>query len=108
MSKMWLRYLPPSSLIGERWGVLVRYEIHAPELGNRELGHVEKYLDGDVARWRTMDHKLSDWTSGFSSREAAAQDLVTRCPRTVALVEHLRERLSVPAEKKLDSPEIQT
>lgn len=68
---------------------------------------VEKYLTKDDAiRWRTLDDHKNDWRDGFLSREEAAQDLVTQCPRVVRLIEHRRARLQSQAEDSVVSAEI--
>lgn len=106
-TKLWLKYVAPSYYIQERSGVLTRYEIQVPELRNKMVGMVEKYFLRDGAtRWRTLDHWLMDWKSGFATREKAAQNLVTSCPRTVELIRVRRERLATGREPTVGSPEI--
>jgi hypothetical protein len=95
-----LKYAVPNYWIHQRHGVLSRYEICLPELGDRYVGLVEKYTSPTGSqRWRTLDYKLDDWRDNFGSREEASQDLVTTCPRVMDLISRLRER-------RLNSPEI--
>jgi hypothetical protein len=87
-------------MIQQRRGVLSRYEIRMPEIKDWQVGMVEKYLTADdKVRWRTLDHWKCDWKSGFLGREAAAQDLVANCPRTVQLIADRRRKLTDSAEQ---------
>lgn len=100
-NNVWLRY-EAGGLIQERKNLKVGYEIVHVELDWR-VGRVEAYFTGEAraVKWRTLDHWLEDYKSGYLSREAAAQDLVANCPRTVALISQRRARA---AQKRGELP----
>lgn len=102
-SKILIRY-EPGGLIQERRNLKTGYEIWHVAL-NWQIGRVEAYYTGEgrAIKWRTLDHWLTDYKSGYASRDAAAQDLAANCPRTVALIAQRTARVldklgELPAE----------
>ncbi len=93
----WLSYTP-GRLIQERPNLRSAYNVELPQLGHLLIGRVESYWpEGKPGclRWRSLDHWYCDWLHNYTTREQAARELLTTCPRTIELVQSTQRRLEL-------------